>query len=150
MRTQAAFWQWKLAHQRCWQTLSDDVTGSVVGITAAERDFVTQEFRHDALFENTTVRDAHGSPNQASIETLMDDGTAAQAEADRAGALTSEDRDDYVLNVIGHQWLIREGDTVTVADDVTEFGHDIEPGDYLVLGLGESTTAGRTPLQMWG
>ena len=145
-RTQAAFYQWRLGCRRCYRTFTPDAQDAA--IEPDEASFFGNEFRYRQV-SNLTVQSLHGAASRIDIDTLIDSESDAMTEAARALTLTSANRDFHHVEVYSNQWLIREGDTITVTG-TAELGIDLPEGLYMVLGLGESTTTGRTSLQLWG
>ena len=147
-QTVGAFWSWGLGYAPNWTVIAPDAVSPAA--SAAEFDFATLDFRRIEPAVDLVVKGNKDLPNSIVLNTLLANEADADTVAAQALALSSASRDLHELEVYDHQYLIGGGDTVEVDAGVPDAGHDLQAGDYLALGHGESSQTKRTQLLLWG
>lgn len=108
--TEEPSWQALVRYRRNWRPLTTD---QLAGVAQANQTFFTTEWR-TASAQNAAVQTAYPLSKPLQMDSLFDDASAAQAEANRQLALFGVRR-DYFRGVLKVQPLANEnGDTVTI------------------------------------
>lgn len=134
-----------VSYQRCWTPATTDLAA---GVTAARRAFLAEATRTATATDNAVALQFKSAGTRA-FESLIDDPTAAQAEADRDLAMHKVQRSRYVtrtpfdLTFLG---LVDLGSTVEL-----RFGRfGLNAGkNFVVIGM-RPVVASVIELDLWG
>ncbi|WP_374569692.1 hypothetical protein [Phenylobacterium sp.] len=139
-------WKVTVRYGRIWTVQDTDVAGEV---SADRRAYLAQEYR-SAVAEDETVKDQFLLADEATIDTLLADEAAAQAEADRLLALQRGRREIYDVTV---EPKVRSRYGVQLMKEVRlkldRFG--LSAGkDFRVIGIRAELGRRRVILTVWG
>lgn len=139
-----------LKFKRCWTTQTSDLAG-VVQTDPARRNFLAEEFRQATATDASILLQFPGA-DVRDFDSLLDDDTAAQAEADRRLAMHKVLRDRYKIEAPMTAALAAAVDLGSIVR-ITDPRFDLAGGKlFQVIGLTVSP-AGQKPLMeldLWG
>lgn len=143
-RTRLPSWRISMGYGRNWTTMAESDLAAV-GLDL-DADFATNEFRRVTASDASIQTRVPGAHDDA-IDTVWNDADDAQAEVDDLHDLLGPRRDLYRVVATRVQFSIRPAQTIRLKHE--RFG--LRDGkSFIVLGVTENTSTGRTTLALWG
>jgi hypothetical protein len=136
----------RVGYQRVWTPQADGLAGAV---TAARREVLRERLRY-VTATDATVQTKHLLARELEYETLLDDATAAQTEADRRLTLRAVRRDRLRVRVRLDEALASAVDLgATVQVVLPRYGYGAGRL-FAVIGIETQAARGLAILDLWG